>query len=128
MATDTPAPMAPDINAAARAERDKALAALDAAITAINTQWSGMTPAQKQDALKHIGHIGQQKDAISAAFVDTIFGSQAHRNVISQIADATTAMNAAVKDIKDTTTALNNAAKILGYAGQIAGLFASLAG
>ena len=119
--------MAPDINALARAERDKALTALDAAKKAIDGRWSTMTSDQKLEALKQISDITSQQNAISTAFVHNIFNSKAHQNVLAQISTATKAMNDEAGKINDAASTLSSAAKIVGYAIQVAGFFALLA-
>jgi uncharacterized protein YdaT len=121
-------PMAPDINAAARAERDKAIAALDVVRKTIDDQWSSMTSDQKVDALKQINDITNRQSAIAEAFVENIFNSKAHQDVIKQMSDATKNMNDEAKKITDVASRLTSGAKILGYAAQVAVLFASLAG
>lgn len=121
-------PMASDINAAARAARDKALAALDAAESALDAQFPSLSDSDKISALKQLNDIDNKREAITRAFVDDIFNSQAHQAIVDQITTTAQSMSTASEQVKQAAQTLTSTAQIIGYAAQLAGFFVSLAG
>ena len=116
-----------DINTAARAQRDVALAANQAAIAAVLKHIAGASDAVRDAGHTQILALNAEGLRIQAAFIAQVAATPENQKIIAQMAAVTKEMTATASALAGATAWANEVTTLLGYGTQVITLAAGLA-